>query len=422
MEKFVQHSTLKQESVITLTPLLSLIFCNKWFISAVIIIAVIITGIKDVESPLKIIDGGMHTNYNNYLIFKNSFLHFWNQENLYIHHPTEYFDLYKYSPTFALLMAPFAKLPDIVGLPLWNLINALPVILAILLLSRLDDLKQTKFLWLIAIELLTSVQNEQSNGLMVGFIALAFIAMEKQNLLWATLFIVLTFYIKIFGLFAAVLIFFYPNKLKSIGLLAFWMIFLGVIPAIFTSFNYLIAQYQNWVHLVTSDQSTMIGMSAMGMAEVWLHIPINKGLFTLLGLALFLYPLKNLNNFKDLDYRLLCLASILLWIVLFNHKAESPTFVIAVFGVGVWYFITRTHDKFLSFIDIFLLVLVLAFTVLSPTDIFPRAFREEYVKPYMLKTLPCFLVWLKVVVDMIRYKPSNVNEYNKLDFSSLQLK
>jgi len=349
-------------------------------------------------------------------------LHFWNQENLYIHHPNEYFDLYKYSPTFALLMAPFAKLPNIIGLPLWNLINTLPVLIAVLLMVRFDDLKQTKFLWLIAIELLTSVQNEQSNGLMVGFIALAFIAMEKQNLFWAALFIALTFYIKIFGLFAAVLIFLYPNKLKSIGFLAFWMLFLGIIPALFTNFSYLISQYQNWVYLVTSDQSTMIGMSAMGMAEVLLHIPINKGLLTLLGLALFLYPLKNLHNFKDFDFRLLSLASILIWIVLFNHKAESPTFVIAVFGVGIWYFVTRTHDMFLSFIDIFLLVMVLVFTVLSPTDLFPREFREHYVKPYMLKTLPIFLVWLKVVVDMIRYKQTNVSDYKNIDFSSLQLK
>jgi hypothetical protein len=47
--------------------------------------------------------------------------------------------LYKYSPAFALFMAPFAMLSDFFGLPLWNLLNALVLLSAIFYLPALTD-------------------------------------------------------------------------------------------------------------------------------------------------------------------------------------------------------------------------------------------------------------------------------------------
>lgn len=41
--------------------------------------------------------------YNNYVIFKMSFPHLVNNEDLYIVQPEEHWDLYKYTPTFAVL-------------------------------------------------------------------------------------------------------------------------------------------------------------------------------------------------------------------------------------------------------------------------------------------------------------------------------
>ena len=60
--------------------------------------------------------GIMYSHYNNYLIFKDSFIHLFNNKDLYQLYPMEHWDYFKYSPTFALLMAPFAALPDFVGL------------------------------------------------------------------------------------------------------------------------------------------------------------------------------------------------------------------------------------------------------------------------------------------------------------------
>jgi hypothetical protein len=74
-------------------------------------------------------------------------------------------------------------------------------------------------------------------------------------------------------------------------------------------------------------------------------------------------------------------------------------------GVALW-FVADTNSK----INIILLMLSLILTSLSPTDIFPRYIREEYVKPLALKALPCILIWIKIIYDMMVLKTDKVPE------------
>ena len=60
---------------------------------------------------------------NNYLIYKNVFWHTFQEKNLFSIYPTEYFDKNHYGPLFAILIAPFAILPNYIGLILWGMIN-----------------------------------------------------------------------------------------------------------------------------------------------------------------------------------------------------------------------------------------------------------------------------------------------------------
>lgn len=62
---------------------------------------------------------------NNFLIFRASYSHLLAGRDLYVAYPAEHVDLFKYSPTFALLFAPFAWLPFAWALLAWNLINVL---------------------------------------------------------------------------------------------------------------------------------------------------------------------------------------------------------------------------------------------------------------------------------------------------------
>ena len=64
---------------------------------------------------------------NNFAIFRWSFFHLVEGVDLYAPAPGQFDDLFKYSPTFALLIGPFAPWPFAVGLTLWNALNAIGV-------------------------------------------------------------------------------------------------------------------------------------------------------------------------------------------------------------------------------------------------------------------------------------------------------
>ena len=152
--------------------------------------------------------------------------------------------------------------------------------------------------------------------------------------------------------------------------------------------------------MLLSDHSASYGYSVMGWLNSWFGIERNKNIIVLAGVFIFLVPLMKIKEYQQFIFRYLLLSSILIWIVIFNHKAESPTFIIAMTGVALWF--TRSEK---NVINIILFMSAFILTSLSPTDIFPRFLREEYVRPYTLKAVPCILIWIKIIYDMLVLKP-----------------
>lgn len=339
---------------------------------------------------------GEYTNYNNYIIFKQAFYHLLHGKDLYIMYPAECWDLFKYSPAFALFMGAFAWMPDILGLTLWNLLNAMVLWYAFTTLPQANNKQKAFMLLFVFLELLTSIQNAQSNGLIAGLIILAFNRLEKKDVVWSSLFITLTVFIKIFGLVAFALFLLYKAKPKFILYSIIWTVVLLVLPVIVTGVDGLIAQYKSWGKMLQEDHSASVGLSVIGWLETWFGYKGSKTLITLLGVVLFCIPLIKIKHYTDYMYRILLLASVLLWVIIFNHKAESPTFVIAIAGVALWYFMQKRETW-----KVVLVVITFIFTSLSPTDIFPRIVRDEWVVPYVLKAVPCILVWGVIIYEML---------------------
>jgi hypothetical protein len=113
------------------------------------------------------------------------------------------------------------------------------------------------------------------------------------------------------------------------------------------------------------------------------------------GFMIMCLPFVNYRKFADSSNRMLFLSSLLIWMVIFNHKAESPTFIIATSGVFIWFFSQKK-----SVVNLVLLCSVVIFTALSSTDIFPPFIRENYFEPYVIKAVPCILVWIIIVAEM----------------------
>lgn len=333
--------------------------------------------------------------FNNYVIFERSFFHLLNNTNLYIAYPEEQYDLFKYSPTFAMLMAPMSLLPRFAGVMMWNLLNMLLPVWAISKMN-FEQKKKNLILLILFIELLSSVQNAQSNGIMLGLIAGAFVLFEQKKNGAAMLFLALGFHIKLFAAVAGLLLFFYPGKIKSILYGIFYVALLAALPLLILSPEQLLQQYHSWLDIISNDPAHSLNYSIMTLSERVGGIHIGDIYYLIPGAVLLMLPLLRIKQYTSYGFRLLFTASILLWVIIFNHKAESPTYCIAFAGILLWYF---TGNK--SKTETILTILAFIFVALSPTDLFPRYIREHFVNPYSLKALFPVIIWFIITVQLL---------------------
>jgi len=368
---------------------------NPKILWGILLIITIICSLLLIKRGEREVDGKKYNYYNNYVIFKQSFSHLIENKDLYSYHFEEYHDLYKYSPSFALFMAPFVLLPDFIGLSVWNVINLLVLITAFYQLPYKSDKLKLIAVGFILNEAITSILNAQSNCLIAGLIIWAYIFMERKNIAMATLMIVLSIYIKIFGIVAFSLFLLYPNRIKAGLYTILWIVTIGLLPLFVIKFDQLIFLYQSWGHLLKNDHSVSEGLSVMGWLYTWFGWDVNKMAVLFLGAILFCIPLLRIKQYNSTNFRIIFLASVLIWVVIFNHKAESPTFIIAITGVSIWFFSQPYKIE-----NLILLLFAFIFTEISSTDLFPRTLYYEWIKPYSIKALPCILIWLKLIFEL----------------------
>ena len=338
-----------------------------------------------------------YTKYNNYVIFQRSHFHLLEGKNLYVEYPADQIDLFKYSPTFAFLFGVLAWFPDWLGLSLWNLLNTLVFLLAIWYLPAPDIRKKALILLLALPDMVVSLQNSQSNVLVAGLLILSFGLFEKQRYFLATLCILTTFYIKIFGIVAILLFLFYPGRMKILLYAAVSFLLLGLLPLPLIGLEQLKSSYIQYFDLLKTDHSVFYGLSVMGWLKSWFSLDPSKIMVVGSGFLLMFLPLLRYRSLPEYRVRVLLLAAVLIWVVIFNHRAESPSFIIATSGIYIWLLSFRPRP-----VEIALLCLVFIFTSLSASNIFPGHIREDFLEPYVIKAVPCILVWGKIVVDLYR--------------------
>lgn len=337
-----------------------------------------------------------YTKYNNYLIFKESFWHLLEKKNLYELYLNEHWDYFKYTPTFALLFGPFALMPDLLGLIFWNSLNSVLLAIAVLILPNLDQKQKFHVLLFLMIECFTALQNQQSNPLLAALAILAFTYLEKNHYFSAYLFICLAFYIKLFGILLILLGLFYPNKIRQGFYFLFWLIILGLLPLFFISQAEYLNLLKAYYLLLEKDSKGSFGISLIGIVKDLILLPKAANFTLLIGLLLLSLPL--FWHTQEFYFRLSYLSWLLLFFVLFNHKAESPTFIIAMSGVALWFFGKQEKTK----LDFFLLFFSFILTSLSTTDLSPYFFRKEIYEPYKLKAIPIIFIYFKVFWEFLQ--------------------
>lgn len=378
------------------------IVTHRKFILTLYILFALGAGIQSLMLSPKTVGGGNieYTNYNNYVIFSQSFHHLKNNLDLYVLYPEEHWDLFKYTPTFSAFFGFFTLFPDWLGVNLWNLLNALVLFLAIYYLPRLNNIQKGWVLLIVLLELMGSLMGEQSNALIAGLLVFSFGLLENKRYLIASLCIVLTVFIKLFGVVGFALFLFYPQKWKLALYSMGWTLIMLLIPFIFIGYDQYLNLISSYGNMLNDDHMISNGFSVMGWLNSWFSLNVSSLTVVLTGAGIFLIPLAKIRAYKSFSFRYLTLTSILIWIVIFNHKAESPTFIIAMTGVALWFFNGEKNPM-----NIVLLALALLLVSFSSTDLFPSNLRKGFIQPYAMKALPCILIWTKIIYDMMLLKP-----------------
>lgn len=160
--------------------------------------------------------------------------------------------------------------------------------------------------------------------------------------------------------------------------------------------SHLLSLYRSWFVLLQNDHGVSYGYSVMGWLHSWFGLDLSKSVVVAAGGAVMLLPFLRRGASLDGAYPSLALGALMIWMVIFNHKAEGPTFIIAVAGITVWY---GSAERSLG--DRLLLAAAFVLVSLSPTEIFPRVVRLHLVPAYALKAVPCIAIWARCVGELL---------------------
>ena len=338
---------------------------------------------------------------NNFLIFRGAFENLRAGRDLYAAYPDRYADHFKYSPTFALLFAPFAIVPVSVGLLCWNVLNAAALWAA---LSRLFPPRSAVIALAIVLpELLGNVQNAQSNALISALVVAAHLALDAGRPATAAGAIAAGTFVKLFPLAATVLAMMRPRVLRfAAAAFAVFGVF-AALPLVLIPPAQLAAQYASWLAIERTD--ALAGVAApdpwlvggvMQQIRLWTGVHWANWPMQIAGVALLITPLAfRRPQWEDPTFRLRALASVLVFMVIFNHQAESSSFVIAMTGIAIWYVASERRA-----VDHVLLGACLVLVSLDASSLVPDAVRRDVVR-YGVKAIPCIAVWIVLQLELL---------------------
>ena len=335
--------------------------------------------------------------FNNYLIFDGVFWHTIKQLPLYVAYPDEYFDTNHYGVLFSAVIAPFAILPKWLGCSLWIMANAGFLYWAVRQLP-LSKKGIIVVLLIAAHDLYTAASMQQFNISVIGLLVGAFVFVERKQSHWATLLIVIGTLTKLYGIVGLAFFFFAQDKWRFVWSGLLWLGALFCLPMLYSSGEYVVQAYYDWYASLSEKNVSNLGTATYNLQNLSVlgflqrtGIYNNNGVVILIGLLLLGLCFLKFKKYKDLDFRLLMLSAVSMFLCLFSTGTENSTYVVAYVGIGIWFAVSRLPQ----WLKVVLLVGAILGS-LSPTDIF-KPLKEGYIIRYSLRAVPVMLVWLAVI-------------------------
>lgn len=343
--------------------------------------------------------------FNNYKIFEWVYWHAREGLTLYGDYPGQYYDSNHYGIIFSFIIAPFAWMPQWLGLVLWVVANTALLYYAIRQLP-LTALQKAFIYWYAYIELMTAQGVQQFNISVAAFIILAYAFIHQRKDFWAALVIVLGTFIKIYPIVGLAFFFFSKRKGVLIAGCFFWAAVCFFLPVLYTpGLEYVCSQYVDWFERLQLKNALNMfapsqNISLLGLVRKWSGNPDYSDLWLIVpALVLFFIPYFRFSQYKHLRFQLMLLAHVLLFVVLFSTGSEASGYITVMIGVALWYLCSpsehQTYHKWL-------LIVTLVIVAVSSTELVPKFIRNGFIQPYVFKVWPLVVVWLTLCYEMIR--------------------
>ena len=268
----------------------------------------------------------------NMVIFRTASERLFHHQNLYDYIQYKIiWDKFFYVPQFAFLFYLFTIIPIPIAVFLWLLVGA-GLFYAALQMLPISKINKTIVFFVTVSDLINSFQNLQTNAINTALMLFIFISLHHSKYILAALCVAICLSIKIYPAAAVLLFLFYPNKVKFMVWCAVFTLLLFLIPIVVVPKDYYFSCLQDWIKAVTEDANDKFianSPSLIGINYTWLAKPLNHFYIQLTGLILVCVPLyKILKHPIDTVFILLYLAFIMLFVVIFNHATESPTYIL----------------------------------------------------------------------------------------------
>ena len=293
-----------------------------------------------------------------YPIFSGSAQLWWSGLDLYEpHRPDTVQGGYRYSPTFAILVSPFAVFPDSLGGILWRLVSSGALLCSLAWLARTVlpwsfSRDQFALLMLFCLPLtVQSLSNGQANIIVIAAMLASVAAVREQRWNVSCILMTLAFICKVYPLaLGMLLIMLYPRQLFARMTCAIALSL--ALPFLMQETNYVVDQNDKWFTLLRADDRTEAAPDDKHRdLRLLLEIcgmPLSKPMWGLVqlaggaGIALLTW-LRQLNGWPEKSLLTATLALAATWMVALGPVVESSTFVLLAPALA-WSILTAVQD------------------------------------------------------------------------------